>query len=265
MNLKSRQSPAFPPVEQALDDPNGLLAVGGALNADWLTMAYRRGIFPWFDSDDGPILWWCPDPRAVIWPDKVRISRSLVKRLRNGGFKVTADTAFTDVIDGCAAARVRPSAEHVELRRAEHPEPTPQSAGTWITTGMRQAYVELHELGIAHSIEVWRQSTGRAEELVGGLYGISLGRMFFGESMFSRTRDASKIALCHLARQLESWDFWLIDCQIANPHLTSMGAVDIARDRFIELVEKNAHQPTRQGPWTLDHIPAQNWQRQSAL
>jgi len=236
-------------VDRALDDPNGLLAVGGALNADWLTLAYRQGIFPWFDSDDSPILWWCPDPRAVIFPDRVRITRSLAKRLRNGGFTVTSDTAFPDVINACAASRARGTA-------AEN--------GTWITPGMMAAYSELHGLGLAHSIEVWSQPDGpdTPARLVGGLYGVSLGRMFFGESMFSRAADASKIALCHLARQLLSWDFWLIDCQIANPHLSSMGAVDVPRAEFIRLVEKNAHQPTRKGPWSLDPVVTDRWQKQ---
>ena len=247
MNLLSRQSPTFPPVDRALEDPNGLLAVGGALTSDWLTMAYRRGIFPWFDDDDGPILWWCPDPRAVLMPDRVRIPRSLAKRLRNAGFEVTADTAFAAVIGGCAEARRHAAQE---------------AAGTWITDGMMDAYIELHQLGFAHSIEVW-DSTGQGRCLVGGLYGVSLGRMFFGESMFSRVPDASKVALCHLARQLDDWGFWLIDCQIANPHLTTLGAVDMPRAEFIELVEKNAHQPTREGPWQLDPFPPDTWQKQN--
>lgn len=245
MNLLSRTRPGFPPVERALDDPNGLLAVGGQLDAEWLTMAYRRGIFPWFDSDDSPILWWCPDPRAVIYPDRLHITRSLAKRLRNGAFSVSADSVFTDVIAGCAAERARQG----------------EQAGTWITDGMMAAYGELHGLGIAHSIEVWQQAEGR-QVLVGGLYGVSLGRMFFGESMFSRVPDASKVALAHLSRQLLAWDFWLIDCQIANPHLISMGAVDLPRKIFIEMVEQNAHQPTRKGPWTLDPVDPKSWRKQ---
>ena len=249
MNLLSRAKPAFPPVDRALEDPNGLLAVGGQLDAEWLTMAYRRGIFPWFDNDRSPILWWCPDPRAVIFPADVHISRSLAKRLRNGGFSVTADEDFAGVIAGCAAER---AAQDDEV-----------AAGTWITPGMTAAYVDLHHRGLAHSVEVWR-GQGEARQLVGGLYGVSLGRMFFGESMFSREPDASKIALCHLARQLLTWDFWLIDCQIANPHLTRMGAVDVPRSEFIQLVERNAHQPTRKGPWTLDVPPPEGWKKSSA-
>ena len=249
MNLLSRAKPDFPPVDRALEDPNGLLAVGGQLDAEWLTMAYRRGIFPWFDNDRSPILWWCPDPRAVIFPADVHISRSLAKRLRNGGFSVTVDEDFAGVIAGCAAERA-----------AQDDEAAP---GTWITPGMMAAYTDLHERGLAHSIEVWR-GQGESRELVGGLYGVSLGRMFFGESMFSREPDASKIALCHLARQLLAWDFWLIDCQIANPHLTRMGAVDIPRADFIQLVERNAHQPTLKGPWTLAVWPPESWSKSPA-
>lgn len=236
-------------MDRALEDPNGLLAVGGQLDAEWLTMAYRRGIFPWFDSDRSPILWWCPDPRAVIYPGHIHISRSLAKRLRNAGFEVTADTDFQGVIAGCAEERASQTGG--------------DAAGTWITPGMMAAYTDLHERGLAHSIEVWQDQSG-ARRLVGGLYGVSLGRMFFGESMFSRVADASKIALCHLARQLVSWDFWLIDCQIANPHLTRMGAVDLSREAFIALVEKNAHQPTRKGPWRLDAPDPDSWVKSPA-
>lgn len=249
MNLLSRAKPDFPPVDRALEDPNGLLAVGGQLDAEWLTMAYRRGIFPWFDNDSSPILWWCPDPRAVLMPAEVNVSRSLAKRLRNAGFEVTADQDFAGVIAGCAEER----ASQGDLAEA----------GTWITPGMIAAYTDLHERGLAHSIEVW-QADGATTRLVGGLYGVSLGRMFFGESMFSRVPDASKVALCHLARQLVSWDFWLIDCQIANPHLTRMGAVDVPRDVFIELVEKNAHQLTLKGPWQLEPVPPESWTRSGA-
>lgn len=249
MNLLSRSHPDFPPVERALDDPNGLLAVGGALNAEWLTMAYRRGIFPWFDNDRSPILWWCPDPRAVLVPDRIHISRSLAKRLRNGGFTVTMDTAFADVIAGCADER---------SRRGDH-----AGAGTWITPGMAAAYTALHEQGLAHSVEVWLQDED-GPRLVGGLYGVSLGRMFFGESMFSRVPDASKVALCHLGRQLVAWDFWLIDCQIANPYLIQMGAMEVSRAEFIELVERNAHQPTRSGRWVMESFDPKSWVRSDA-
>ena len=246
MNLLSRQSPSFPPVDRALADPNGLLAVGGSLNAEWLTAAYERGIFPWFESDASPILWWCPDPRAVMVPAQVRITRSLAKRLRNGGFRATADAAFEAVVEGCAGER-----------RAAAGGSDPQTTGTWITASMKSAYLELHRLGLAHSIEVWLD--GR---LAGGLYGVSLGRLFFGESMFSRVPDASKVALCHLARRLQSWGFWLIDCQIANPHLTRMGAVPLPRAEFMRIIERNASEPTRRGPWHLDPVPAGSWKKQ---
>ena len=190
MNLLSRAQPDFPPVDRALDDPNGLLAVGGQLDAEWLTMAYRRGIFPWFDNDRSPILWWCPDPRAVIFPAAVHISRSLAKRLRNGGFVVTADTDFAGVIAGCAAERASRDDD--------------AGAGTWITPGMMAAYTDLHQRGLAHSIEVWH-GKGKARTLVGGLYGVSLGRMFFGESMFSRVREAAHCSLMCLEPPAASW------------------------------------------------------------
>ena len=197
LNLLTRDNPAFPPVNRALDEPNGLLAVGGALDVEWLTAAYRHGIFPWFDEDDGPILWWCPDPRAVIYPGQIRITRSLAKRLRNADFEVTADTAFTRVIAGCAAERKSGGQT---------------ATGTWITEDMKRAYTDLHELGLAHSIEVWQapgagsvletetvhtagepSAASAGKQLVGGLYGASLGNMFFSETMFSRVADATKI------------------------------------------------------------------------
>ena len=235
LNLLARGKPAFPPPERALAEPNGLLAVGGQLNTDWLVTAYRHGVFPWFDDDSGPLLWWSPDPRAVLYPGRLKISRSLTKKLRNGGFSVTLDTVFKQVIEACAQARVL------------SPD---QPNGTWITRNMIDAYVELHRLGLAHSVEVWR-----ADELVGGLYGVSLGRMFFGESMFSRVPDASKVALVGLCRQVLQWDYPLIDCQVSNPHLSSLGAVELPRDEFIAKIEWNAQQPTRQGTWSFDIDP----------
>ncbi|MDI5986993.1 leucyl/phenylalanyl-tRNA--protein transferase [Halomonas sp. M4R5S39] len=203
----------FPPVEQALRDPDGLLAIGGDLSPAWLLAAYRRGIFPWY-SDDQPILWWSPDPRMVLFPHEIRVRRSLAKRLRNGGFRVTADAAFGEVIATCAGPR----------------EGQP---GTWITDAMREAYARLHALGVAHSVEVWRD--GR---LVGGLYGVALGPVFFGESMFSREPDASKVALVHLARAMQDGGGRLIDCQMHTSHLASLGARDIARAEFIGYLEK---------------------------
>ena len=242
LNLLSRHTPDFPPVDNALSDPNGLLAVGGELSPEWLIAAYKGGIFPWFNDDESPILWWSPDPRAVLVPEQLKISRSLAKRLRNGGFRVTVDTAFAEVINACARAR----------RSAE----SPQNQGTWITSNMAQAYIELHEMGHAHSMEVWQ-----ADQLVGGLYGVSFGAMFFGESMFSATRDASKVALCHLARQLRAWHFSLIDCQVGNPHLYSLGAQDMPRREFMMMVEQNSILPNRPGPWQMDTFPSQSWQR----
>lgn len=203
----------FPPIVQALDDPDGLLAAGGALTPAWLLAAYRRGIFPWF-SDGQPILWWSPDPRMVLFPEELKVHRSLAKRLRNGGFHVTTNADFRGVIDGCAMTRAN-------------------QGGTWITPEMRSAYLTLHRLGHAHSIEVWRD-----EALVGGLYGVALGKIFFGESMFSLERDASKIALVHLARHLEANGGGLIDCQMHTTHLASLGARDIARQHFLDYLEQ---------------------------
>jgi len=218
---------AFPPVTQALDDPDGLLAVGGALTPEWLLHAYRHGIFPWY-AEGQPILWWSPNPRMVLFPEEIRVRRSLAKRLRNGGFSVTFDGAFEQVIAACAETRA-------------------ETGGTWIDDAMRQAYGELHRLGHAHSVEVWQEET-----LVGGLYGVSIGRIFFGESMFSRTADGSKIALVHLARELSQRDFALIDCQMHTPHLASMGARDVARGRFIDYLEENVNAPNPADLWPTE-------------
>ncbi|MBB3191540.1 leucyl/phenylalanyl-tRNA--protein transferase [Halomonas cerina] len=204
---------AFPPPAAALDDPAGLLAAGGALTPAWLVAAYRRGIFPWF-SDGQPILWWSPDPRLVLFPEEIRIRRSLRKRLRHAGFRITADRAFAEVMVSCAA-------------------PRDGQPGTWITADMQAAYGRLHRLGIAHSVEVWRH-----ERLVGGLYGVALGPVFFGESMFSWVPDASKVALVHLAAAMQAGGGRLIDCQVHTPHLASLGARDIARPAFIGYLEE---------------------------
>lgn len=198
----------FPPVENALQEPNGLLAAGGDLTPARLLRAYSLGIFPWFD-DHQPILWWSPDPRAVLFPRNLHISRSLHKTLRAQRFRVTLDQAFEDVIAACA-------------------EPRRKSEGTWITDDIIEAYCTLHRLGFAHSCECWND----CDELVGGLYGVALGKLFFGESMFSRETDASKVAFVHLVRQLEAWDFPLLDCQVMNPHLASLGASYIPRSEF---------------------------------
>lgn len=217
-------TPAFPPVETALDDPPGLLCAGGALAPQWLLAAYRQGIFPWY-SEGQPILWWSPDPRLVLVPSEVRISRSLARTLRQGRFAVRADTAFEEVIAGCAA-------------------PRDGAAGTWITPEMRRAYGRLHELGYAHSVEAWD-----GERLVGGLYGIALGRVFFGESMFSRVTDASKVCLAHLARHLESLKFAVIDCQMTTAHLVSLGAREIPRATFCHQIDLHAEHGPPPGRW----------------
>lgn len=202
----------FPPVQDALEAPDGLLAAGGDLSPERLLLAYRSGIFPWY-SDDQPLLWWSPNPRMVLFPDEIRVRRSLAKRIRNGGFLLTANQAFDDVVAACAS-------------------PRDEQPGTWITDEMRHAYHQLHRLGAAQSVEVWQQ--GR---LVGGLYGIALGPVFFGESMFSRTPDASKVALACLARSMSAGQGQLIDCQMHTPHLASLGARDISRDTFIGYLE----------------------------
>jgi leucyl/phenylalanyl-tRNA--protein transferase len=222
----------FPPVETALDDPNGLLAFGGDLRPGRLLAAYRQGIFPWYD-DNQPILWWSPDPRAVLLPDQIHISRSLRKSLRRSTLRVSMDRDFDGVIAGCAAR-----------------------SSTWITREMREAYRQLHRLGHAHSVEVWS-----GDQLVGGLYGIAIGQVFFGESMFSRVSDASKIALVHLCRQLQQWQFRLIDCQVGNDHTRSLGASAIPRRKFIQLLGALTPLNNLAGPspWKLEWFwPEQN-------
>ena len=217
----------FPPVHRALDEPNGLLAAGGELTLERLLEAYRNGIFPWY-SDGQPVLWWSPDPRMVLVPPEVALSRSLKKRLRRRDYEIRTDSSFPDVMLGCAAPRA-------------------DEGGTWITDEMVQAYVTLHRAGFAHSVETWID--GR---LAGGLYGVSIGRAFFGESMFSRAPDASKLALAHLARQLERWQFGLIDCQMATSHLASLGAREIPRTDFIRALSELVNYPTRTGAWRFD-------------
>jgi leucyl/phenylalanyl-tRNA---protein transferase len=203
----------FPSPSEAFEDPNGLLAVGGDLSAERLKLAYANGIFPWY-SDDQPILWWSPNPRCVLFPEKVHVSRSLGKTLRKNVFDVTMDQDFAGVIRACAATRCE--------------------TGTWITSDMEHAYTQLHQQGLAHSVECWYQDT-----LVGGLYGLAMGRCFFGESMFSRMTDASKVAFVHLARQLQNWNYALIDCQVENEHLLSLGAETISRDLFLTILSNN--------------------------
>ncbi len=202
-------SATFPPVSAALTEPEGLLAAGGDLSPERLMAAYRRGIFPWYEEGQ-PILWWSPDPRAIIPVDGLHISRSLHKRLRRDDYRVSFDTAFAEVVRACAA-------------------PRKGSDGTWITAEMQHAYIELHRLGFAHSAEVWNLEG----ELIGGLYGIMLEKIFAGESMFSRARDGSKIAMVYLAEWLKLRGIEAIDCQLPNPHLLRMGAIEIPRAEFI--------------------------------
>ena len=215
----------FPHVDQALDEPDGLLAAGADLSPARLVEAYSHGIFPWFNEGD-PILWWSPDPRIVLAPADFHVSHSLKKRLRQRRFTVTADTAFAAVLEACAA-------------------PRPDDGGTWLTAPMRAAYLALHEQGLAHSIEVWMDGA-----LAGGIYGVGLGRMFFGESMFSRRTDASKIAMAYLAAQLGRWGFPWIDCQLETDHLLSLGAVAVPRGVFVAEITRLVREPAP--TWQLD-------------
>ena len=233
------QSPeqAFPPVEQALREPNGLLAVGGDLHPLRLLNAYRHGIFPWYEEGQ-PVLWWSPDPRSVLFIREFRLRRSMRKRLRNAGLHVTLDKDFVNVMQACSLPR------HDQL-------------GTWITPAMIEAYGTLHRMGRAHSAEVWTAEG----ELVGGLYGLALGRVFFGESMFSQHTDASKIALATLACQLQRWGFELIDCQQTTQHLMSLGAREIPRETFVERLTQDCEKPGHTGHWRLeDGLEVDSWQ-----
>ncbi len=216
---------AFP--DPALAEPGGLLAVGGDLSPERLLTAYAEGIFPWFD-DRSPILWWSPDPRLVLDPGDLHVSRSLERTLRRGTFRVTADTAFERVIRRCAE-RERPG-----------------QAGTWITAGMVDAYCRLHRLGLAHSFEAWE-----GDALGGGLYGVSLGSAFFGESMFADRRDASKAAFVRAVEWLASRGVSLVDCQVRTEHLVSLGAHELPRSAFLERLRAALEEPTRSGRWTL--------------
>ena len=218
----------FPPVQSALAEPNGLLAAGGDLSAERLIEAYRQGIFPWF-SRGQPILWWSPDPRMVLVPAEIRIPRSLAKTLRKREYEVRADSAFRAVLLACA-------------------EPRADQDGTWISEDMISAYCALHQCGVAHSVETWIDG-----KLAGGLYGIALGRMFYGESMFTRAPDASKIALAHLARQLQRWNFELIDCQVHTAHLARMGGREMPRAAFMRKLGELVNYPPMTGAWRLDN------------
>ncbi len=216
---------AFPSVEKALAEPDGLLAIGGCLSEKRLLNAYRHGIFPWFNAGE-PILWWSPNPRTVLFPSNLIISRSLRKTLRQNRFLVTFDRAFGAVIAACAAPRAE------------------EAQGTWITTGINQAYNRLHQAGFAHSVEAWSDG-----ELVGGLYGVALGQVFFGESMFHTRTDASKVAFVVLIENLKDWGYQLVDCQIHSGHLASLGAEEIRRTDFINLLTNFCGLPISQQAW----------------
>ena len=220
----------FPAVELALREPDGLLAVGGDLSVERLLTAYQKGIFPWY-SEGQPILWWSPDPRMVLEPKDVKISRSLAKKMRNKNYKVTFDQSFREVITACSEPRI---------------EKDLLESGTWILDDMINAYIKLHQAGYAHSVECWQ-----GNKLVGGLYGLAIGKVFFGESMFSRVSDASKIAFVSLCQQLEQWGFKLIDCQVYTPHLESLGASMIPRKEFLTLLQKYIINNNEQVKWKV--------------
>ncbi len=228
----------FPPVEAACADPDGLLAAGGDLDPKRLLHAYRRGIFPWYE-DGQPILWWAPSHRAVLFMHHFRMTRSLRKSIRNKPYTVTFDHAFREVMLGCAA-------------------PRRHGIGTWISTEMLDAYCRLHAQNHAHSVEVWHNQD---ERLIGGLYGVTLGRIFFGESMFSWATDASKIALAYLARHLQAWGYPLIDCQLTSPHIDSLGAELIPRQRFIKMLARCCPMAGNPLPWQVDNsLEVASWQ-----
>ena len=214
----------FPSLNKALREPDGLLAMGGCLSKKRLLNAYRHGIFPWYNPGE-PILWWSPDPRLVLFPDKLIVSRSLRKTLRKNVFSVTFDQAFSEVISACA-------------------EPRKESVGTWITGDIEQAYNALHQSGFAHSAEAWLDG-----ELVGGLYGVALGCVFFGESMFHTRTDASKVVFASLVEQLKAWDYQLIDCQVHTKHLASFGAEGFNRSHFVKLLNQYCEIPANKSAW----------------
>jgi len=215
----------FPPPQLA--SRHGLLAVGGDLSRKRLLLAYRMGIFPWFSNDE-PIMWWSPDPRLVLYPREIKISKTLKKIIKKNAFKISMDLAFNDVINHCADVRLK------------------KDQGTWIVKEMMDAYCRLHESGFAHSVEAWHQG-----ELAGGLYGVSLGKCFFGESMFTRISNASNVALVKLVEYLNALSFDMIDCQIPTNHLVRFGAKEVPRDRFLAQLEKSLEFPTKKGKWEM--------------
>jgi leucyl/phenylalanyl-tRNA--protein transferase len=219
----------FPPPDRA--SPEGVVAIGGDFSPERLLLAYGQGIFPW-PTEGFPLLWFSPDPRFVLPPSELHLSKSLRKRIRRGRYEVRMDTAFGEVIDACAAV------------------PRPGQSGTWITSSLVDGFTQLHERGFAHSVETWQDG-----ELVGGLYGVSLGGVFFGESMFARADDASKVAFATLAAQLVAWDYDLIDCQVYTEHLARFGARRWRRGRFLAQLHASLQRPTRRGPWRLELTP----------
>ena len=223
--LKAGCDEEFPALALAQTEPDGLLCAGGDLGVERLLRAYRHGIFPWFNPGE-PILWWSPNPRCIFDLPQFKPSRSLRRFAKSCGWRVSADTAFPDVITACAA-------------------PRDDGAGTWISGEMQNAYINLHELGHAHSIEAWEH-----DQLIGGLYGIAIGRVFFGESMFSRRSNASKVVLHTLAQQLSSWGFAMIDAQVTNPHLLGLGAVTIPREHFVALLNQHCPAKNVSGNWS---------------
>lgn len=224
--LSERDPPeSFPPTDAALREPDGLLCAGGDLSPARLIAAYRRGIFPWY-SQGQPILWWSPDPRSVLIPAELKVSRSLAKTIRNRGFVTRLDSAFAALIEHCSSASLRPE-------------------GTWISPEMRAAYTRLHRMGYVHSVETWLD-----DRMVGGLYGVALGKVFYGESMFSLERDASKVALKRLCDELKARDYAMIDCQMATPHLRSLGARLLPRADFLRLLRRYAEPPDNPTSWS---------------
>ncbi len=218
----------FPPLEDALVEPNGLLAAGGDLSPERLIKAYRCGIFPWFNENE-TILWWSPDPRMVLFPNELKISHSLNKILKKRDYEIRVDSAFNEVIRACAA-------------------PRKGQAGTWIHSDMISAYITLHEMGLAHSVETWVDG-----KLKGGLYGVTQGKMFFGESMFSQIDNASKIAFVHLVKQLEKWNYSMIDCQMKTNHLASFGAREIPRKEFSHRLKESVNYQNQIEKWNFDN------------
>lgn len=224
----------FPPITSALPQPDGLLCFGGDLSPERLLNAYQRGIFPWY-SEGQPIMWWSPSPRCVIYPHELSVSRSLKKKMRNAGYQFSMDRAFEEVIKACAAARN-------------------DESGTWITQDMQDAYIQLHKLGHAHSAEIWKDGT-----LIGGLYGIALGQIFFGESMFSLQADASKMALACMTRRLIRHGFQLIDAQVTSAHMMSLGAREIERQTFSTMLQKYCHVAHDINVWQTDKVPVKEY------